>query len=76
MSPTPQRSLPQQLQTNNMPTDHAENTNTQIREIYDSLISCRLFPEKQKGCCKGTRGTGDQQILKESNSRRKNLAIC
>ena len=41
----------------------------QIREeIYYSLISRGLFPEEQKGCCKGSRGTAellyiDQHIL-------------
>ena len=54
----------------------------QIREeIYYSLISCRLFPEEQKGCRKRTRGTGeslniDQQILNERKTRRKNVAIA
>ena len=49
----------------------------QIREeIYDSLISCGLFPEEHKGCCKGTRGLGeliyiDQHILIESKTSRK-----
>ena len=52
----------------------------QIREeIYHSLISRRLFPEIQKGCHKGSRGTGellyiDQYILNESKKRWKNLA--
>ena len=42
----------------------------QIREdIYDSLISRGVFSEEQKGCRKGSRGTGDllyidQHILK------------
>ena len=40
-------------------------------EIYDSLTIRGLFPEKQKGYCKGYRGTGellyiDQHILNES----------
>ena len=40
----------------------------QIREeIYNSLTSCRLFPEEQKQCRKGSRGTEllyiDQHIL-------------
>ncbi len=53
----------------------------QIRkEIYYFLISHRLFPEKQKGCHKGSRGTGEllyinQHILNKSKTRRKNLAI-
>ena len=53
----------------------------QIREgIYYLLISHKLFPEEQKGCYKGTRGTGnllyiDQHILKESKMRLKNVAM-
>ena len=52
----------------------------QIREeIYDLLITCRLFPEKQKGFSKGTRGTRelryiDQHILKDCKTKWKNLA--
>ena len=52
-----------------------------IREgIYYSLTSCRLFPEEQKGCHKGCRGTGellyiDQHILNESKTRRINLTM-
>ena len=54
----------------------------QIREeIYNSLISRGLFPEEQKGCRKGTRGTGEllyiaQHNLNESKMRRKNLAMA
>ena len=54
----------------------------QIREeIYYSLTSLGLFPDEQKGCCKGSRGTAellyiDKQILDESRTRRKNLAIA
>ena len=54
----------------------------QIREeIYYSLKSCGLFPEEQKGCCKGTRGTAEllyiyQHFLNESKNRRKNLAMA
>ena len=54
----------------------------QIRkEIYYSLISRRLFPDEQKGCHKGSRGTAellyiDQRILNESKNRRKNLAMA
>ena len=54
----------------------------QIREeIYYSLTSHRLFPEEQKGCCTGSRGTAellyiDQHILNESKTRRKNLAMA
>ena len=46
------------------------------KEIFNSLISCELYPENQKGCCKGARGTGElvyiDQHLKESKMRRKN----
>ena len=54
----------------------------QIREkIYYSLISHRLFPDEQKGCRKGSRGTAellyvDKHILNESKNRRKNLAMA
>ena len=54
----------------------------QIREeIFYSLTSHSLFPEKQKGCRKGSRGTADllyidQHILSESNTRRKNVAMA
>ena len=54
----------------------------QIREeIYYSLTSRGLFPEEQKGCHKGSKGTAellyrDQHILNESKSRRKNLAMA
>ena len=53
----------------------------QIREeICDSLTNRRLFPEGQKGCCKGSRGTGDllyidQHILNEIKTRWKNLTM-
>ena len=49
----------------------------QIREeIHNSLTSHGLFPEEQKGCRKGSRGTAellyiDQHILNESNTRPK-----
>ena len=49
----------------------------QIREeIYYSLTSRGLFPEEQKGCRNGSRGTAellyiDQHILSESKTRRK-----
>ena len=47
-------------------------------EMYNSLISCGLFPEEQKGCRKGTRVTVelryiDQLILKERKTRPKNI---
>ena len=54
----------------------------QIREeIYHSLTSRGLFPDEQKGCCKGSRGAAellyiDKHILDESKTRRKNLAIA
>ena len=54
----------------------------QIREeIHYSLTSRGLFPDEQKGCCKGSRGTAellytDQHILNESKTRRKNLAMA
>ena len=49
----------------------------QIREnIYYSLISRGLYPNKQKGCGKGSRGTADllyidKHILNASKNRRK-----
>ena len=44
-------------------------------EIYYSLTSHGLFPDEQKGCCKGSRGTAellymDQHILEESKTKR------
>ena len=54
----------------------------QIREkIYYSLISRGLFPNEQKGCQKGSRGTAellyiDKHILNESKNRRKNLDMA
>ena len=54
----------------------------QIREkIFYSLTSHRLFPDEQKECRKGSRGTAellyiDQHILNESKTRRKNLAMA
>ena len=54
----------------------------QIKEdIYYSPISRELFLEELKGIYNGKRGTGDllyidKQILKEDNTRRKNLAIA
>ena len=49
-------------------------------EIYYSRTSRGLFPDEQKGCCKGSRGTAeflyiDQHILDESKTRRKYLAM-
>ena len=51
-----------------------------MEEIFYSLTSRGLFPDKQKGCHKGSRGTAellyiDQHILNESKNRRKNLAM-
>ena len=54
----------------------------QIRKaMYYSLISRGLFPNEQKGCRKGSRGTAeliylDKQVLNESKNRRKNLAMA
>ena len=54
----------------------------QIQEkIYYSKTSHGLFPDEQKGCRKGSRGTAellfiDQHILNESKTRRKNLAMA
>ena len=50
-------------------------------KIYNSLISRGLFLKEYKGCCKGTRGAREllyfnQDILKECNMKRKNLAIA
>ena len=47
-------------------------------EINYSLTSISLFPDEQKGCCKGSRCTAellyiDQHILYESKTRWKNL---
>ena len=51
------------------------------KEIYYSLTSRGLFPDEQKGCCRGSRGAAellyiDQHILNESKTRRKNLAMA
>ena len=54
----------------------------QVREkIYYSLTSRRLFPDEQKGCRKGFRGTAellyiDQHILNESKTWQNNLAMA
>ena len=54
----------------------------QIREeIYYLLTSRGLFPDEQKGCCKGSRDAVellyiDQRILNESKTRWKNLAMA
>ena len=49
-------------------------------EIYFSLTSRGLFPEEQKGSCKGSKCTEellyiDQHILNESKTSGKNLAM-
>ena len=67
---------------NKLSTDDVENIIAQINEeIYYSLTSRRLFPNGQKGCRKGSRGTAellyiDQHILNESKTRQKNLAMA
>ena len=77
-----QRNCSKQLQTHNLPTNDLENTDsTNRKKIYYSLTSRGLFPDEQKGCCKGSRGTAellniDQHILNESKTRRKNLAMA
>ena len=54
----------------------------QIREeIYNSLTSRGFFPDEQKGCCKGSRGSAellyiDQHILNGSKTKRKNIAMA
>ena len=52
-----------------------------MENIYYSLTSRELFPDKQKGCRKGSRGTAellyiDQLILNESKTRRKNITMA
>ena len=53
-----------------------------IREnIHWSLTSSRLFPDEQRRCRKGSKGTAellyiDQHILNESKTRRKNLVMA
>ena len=64
-----QRNRLKQLQAHNLPTEMWKKLTAQIREeIYYSLTSRGLFPNEQKRCCKGTRGTAellhiDSQIL-------------
>ena len=54
----------------------------QIRkEIYFSLTSHELFPEKQKRCRKGSKSTREllyinQHIFNKSKTRRENLAMA
>ena len=77
-----QKDTLQQLQTHNLTTNSVENINSKNKEeIYDSLTSYGLFPEEQKGNCKGFRETGellyiDQHILNESKTRQKNLSMA
>ena len=76
-----QRNRPKQLQTHYLSTDGEENIKSKKKkkkreEIYYSIASCVLFPEEQKGCRKGSRGTIellyiDQHILNESKTRPK-----
>ena len=57
-----QRNGSKQLLTHNLPID--EILTAQIREeIYYSLKSRWLFPEEQKGCHKGSRGTADLHYI-------------
>ena len=77
-----QRNRPKQLQTHNLPSNDVEILTAQIREeIYYSLTNDGLFPDEQKGCCKGSRSTAellyiDQHILNESKTRWKNLTMA
>ena len=62
-------------------THDIENINSTNKGRDILLISCELFPNEQKGCRKGSRGTAellyiDQHILNESKNRRKNLAMA
>ena len=70
-----QRNCSKQLETNNLQTSDEENTNS-TKKGKDLPLA-----NKQKGCCKGSRGTAellyiDQHILNESKTRRKNLAMA
>ena len=73
---------PKELQTHNLPCNDVEILTVQIREqIYYSQISRGLFPDEQKGCCKGSWGTAEllyigEYILNESKTRRKNLVMA
>ena len=77
-----QRNCPKQLQTITCRPMMWKILTAQIREeIYYSLTSHGLFPEEQKGCCKGSRGTAellyiDLHILNKSKTRWKNLATA
>ena len=52
------RSNPKQIQTHYEHTYDVVNTNgtNKGRDLF-LLISKQYFPEEQKGCCKGSRGT-------------------
>ena len=55
-------------------------TGTLADEIYDYLEKKTLFPEKQKGCRRKYKGTGDllfidKMVLREVRMRKKNLAV-
>ena len=77
-----QRNRPKQLQSHNLPTNVVENINSTNKERDLIFAKSRgLFPDEQKGCCKGSRGTAellyiDQHILNEKNTRRKILAMA
>ena len=73
-SPPSKRKSPQQLQSNNVPTDDMENTKGTNKG--DSQISHGVFLEEKKGYRKWIRGTGeqlhiDQHIFKDTETRRK-----
>ena len=49
--------------------------------MYPNLDQEKFFPEEQKGCRKGSRGTNDllyidRAVIKEVKSRNKNLAMA
>ena len=50
-------------------------------QIYAHLDPEKLLPKEQKGCGKSSRGTNDliyidRAVIKEANSRNKNLAMA
>ena len=49
----PQGNHHKQQKTHNVPTYDVENTNRTNKGR--DLTSCGLFPDEQKGCCKGSR---------------------
>ena len=66
---------------NNNDNNNNNNNSTNKGRDYYSLKSWRFFPDVQKGCCKGPRGISelfyiDQQILNESKTRLKKLAMA